>query len=192
MASPSPVHSLPVHAPPPPVAEAQALLALHGPLAAAMERLVALAASALRAPFAVIILTNDDRRCVGAGQSLPDWAVHDAGAFWRSGIVELISAGAIEMPDMTRDLPGEQIAAAAELGIGSLLGVPIIATNGAVLGVFVGAYPQPTYASGKDAVFVGRIRDDLGNPGGVQMWIVSDNLRKGAALNAVQIAEGLL
>ena len=144
MASPSPVHSLPVHAPPPPVAEAQALLALHGPLAAAMERLVALAASALRAPFAVIILTNDDRRCFGAGQSLPDWAVHDAGAFWRSGIVELISAGAIEMPDMTRDLPGEQIAAAAELGIGSLLGVPIIATNGAVLGVFVGAYPEPT------------------------------------------------
>ena len=109
-----------------------------------MERLVTLAASALRAPFAVIILTNEDRRCFGAGLSLPDWALHDTGAFWRSGIVELISAGAIEMPDMTRDLPREQIAAAAELGIGSLLGVPIIATNGAVLGVFVGAYPQPT------------------------------------------------
>ncbi len=55
-----------------------------------------------------------------------------------------------------------------------------------------GIYPQPKDADGKDAVLVGRIRDDLGNPGGVQMWIVGDNLRKGAALNAVQIAEALL
>lgn len=55
-----------------------------------------------------------------------------------------------------------------------------------------GIYPQPIHAVDKDAVFVGRIRDDIGNPGGVQMWIVSDNLRKGAALNAIQIAEALL
>ncbi len=55
-----------------------------------------------------------------------------------------------------------------------------------------GKYPQPLHASGRDAVYVGRIRNDLGNPGGVQMWVVSDNLRKGAALNAVQIAEKLL
>ncbi|MDH5493209.1 MAG: Asd/ArgC dimerization domain-containing protein, partial [Myxococcales bacterium] len=55
-----------------------------------------------------------------------------------------------------------------------------------------GVYPQPKDAAGKDAVFVGRIREDIGNPGGIQLWIVSDNLRKGAALNAVQIAEGLL
>jgi aspartate-semialdehyde dehydrogenase len=53
-------------------------------------------------------------------------------------------------------------------------------------------YPTPLQASGRDAVLVGRIRDDLGNPGGVLMWIVADNLRKGAATNAVQIAEGLL
>lgn len=52
-----------------------------------------------------------------------------------------------------------------------------------------GDYPQPVDAAGEDPVYVGRIRDDIGNPGGIQMWVVSDNLRKGAALNAVQIAE---
>jgi aspartate-semialdehyde dehydrogenase len=55
-----------------------------------------------------------------------------------------------------------------------------------------GQYPQPKDCVGKDPVFVGRIRDDVGNPGGIQMWVVADNLRKGAATNAVQIAEGLL
>lgn len=55
-----------------------------------------------------------------------------------------------------------------------------------------GIYPRPTDAHGRDEVFVGRIRDDLGNPGGVMLWVVADNLRKGAATNAVQIAEGLL
>lgn len=55
-----------------------------------------------------------------------------------------------------------------------------------------GVYPTPLDASGIDDVLVGRIRDDLGNPGGVMMWIVGDNLRKGAATNAVQIAERLL
>ncbi|TKR33589.1 aspartate-semialdehyde dehydrogenase [Luteimonas gilva] len=53
-----------------------------------------------------------------------------------------------------------------------------------------GGYPTPvTHASGKDAVYVGRIRDDLSHPRGLNLWIVSDNIRKGAALNAVQIAE---
>ena len=55
-----------------------------------------------------------------------------------------------------------------------------------------GVYPTPLDASGRDEVLVGRIRDDLGSPGGVMMWIVGDNLRKGAATNAVQIAEALL
>jgi aspartate-semialdehyde dehydrogenase len=54
-----------------------------------------------------------------------------------------------------------------------------------------GKHPQPTHASGKDAVFVGRVRDDLAVPGAVNLFVVSDNLRKGAALNAVQIAETL-
>jgi aspartate-semialdehyde dehydrogenase len=53
-------------------------------------------------------------------------------------------------------------------------------------------YPMPIDAAGKDEVFVGRIRRDLSHPNGIAMWIVSDNLRKGAALNALQIAEEVL
>ncbi|MBL4560077.1 MAG: aspartate-semialdehyde dehydrogenase [Labilibaculum sp.] len=52
-------------------------------------------------------------------------------------------------------------------------------------------YPMPKYAHGKDEVFVGRIRRDFSNPNTLNLWIVSDNLRKGAATNAVQIAEFL-
>ena len=52
-------------------------------------------------------------------------------------------------------------------------------------------YPDPRSADGRDEVFVGRIRQDLGNPNAILFWCVSDNLRKGAALNAVQIARGL-
>jgi aspartate-semialdehyde dehydrogenase len=53
-------------------------------------------------------------------------------------------------------------------------------------------YPLVTRANGQDAVFVGRIRADLSVPRGLHLWVVADNLRKGAALNAVQIAEHLL
>ena len=52
-------------------------------------------------------------------------------------------------------------------------------------------YPMPMDCAGKDDVFVGRIRKDLHNPRGISFWCVSDNLRKGAATNAVQIAEHL-
>ena len=56
-----------------------------------------------------------------------------------------------------------------------------------------GGYPTPvTHAAGKDPVFVGRIREDISHPRGLNLWIVSDNIRKGAALNAVQIAELLV
>ena len=53
-------------------------------------------------------------------------------------------------------------------------------------------YPMPIDAEGKDDVFVGRIREDMSVSCGINMWVVSDNLRKGAALNAVQIAEKLI
>jgi aspartate-semialdehyde dehydrogenase len=57
----------------------------------------------------------------------------------------------------------------------------------------MGAYPTAaTDAAGRDAVFVGRIREDLSHPRGINMWVVSDNIRKGAALNSVQIAEILV
>ena len=53
-----------------------------------------------------------------------------------------------------------------------------------------GGYPTPvTHASGTDPVYVGRIREDLSHPRALNLWVVSDNIRKGAALNAVQIAE---
>ncbi|MCL7714134.1 aspartate-semialdehyde dehydrogenase [Stenotrophomonas mori] len=53
-----------------------------------------------------------------------------------------------------------------------------------------GGYPTPvTHASGTDPVYVGRIREDLSHPRGLNLWVVADNIRKGAALNAVQIAE---
>lgn len=53
-------------------------------------------------------------------------------------------------------------------------------------------YPMPIYAQGKDDVFVGRIRRDESQPNTLNMWIVSDNLRKGAATNTIQIAEYLV
>ncbi|MFL5824166.1 MAG: Asd/ArgC dimerization domain-containing protein, partial [Solirubrobacteraceae bacterium] len=52
--------------------------------------------------------------------------------------------------------------------------------------------PSPLTAQGRDEVFVGRIRRDESHPRGLSMWIVADNLRKGAATNAVQIAELLV
>jgi aspartate-semialdehyde dehydrogenase len=53
-------------------------------------------------------------------------------------------------------------------------------------------YPMPKFAEGKDAVFVGRMRRDFTRPNTLNLWIVADNLRKGAATNAVQIAQLLL
>ncbi|WGH27778.1 MAG: aspartate-semialdehyde dehydrogenase [Candidatus Bostrichicola ureolyticus] len=53
-------------------------------------------------------------------------------------------------------------------------------------------YPMPLYVKGKDEVFVGRIRKDLSHYNSIQLWIVADNLRKGAATNAIQIAEYLI
>ena len=56
-----------------------------------------------------------------------------------------------------------------------------------------GGYPTAvTESAGKDAVFVGRIREDISHPRGLDLWVVSDNVRKGAALNSIQIAEALI
>ncbi|MFC2066285.1 aspartate-semialdehyde dehydrogenase [Chloroflexota bacterium] len=56
----------------------------------------------------------------------------------------------------------------------------------------ISLYPQPWAAAGTDEVFVGRIREDASNPNGLAMWVVADNLRKGAALNTIQIAEEMI
>ena len=58
-----------------------------------------------------------------------------------------------------------------------------------------GKFPYPTPvqdAAGQDNVYVGRVREDISSPNGINLWVVADNLRKGAALNAVQIAEQLI
>jgi len=56
-----------------------------------------------------------------------------------------------------------------------------------------GGYPTAaTEATGADAVWVGRIREDISHPRGLSLWVVSDNIRKGAALNSVQIAEAFV
>ena len=56
-----------------------------------------------------------------------------------------------------------------------------------------GGYPTAVSdAAGEDATYVGRVREDISHPKGLNMWIVSDNVRKGAALNTVQIAEILI
>ncbi len=81
--------------------------------------------------------------------------------------------------DLGRDLSPEAARAllAAEPGI-------VVEDDGAG-----GVYPTPATVTGRDEVFVGRIRRDLSSERGLVLWIVADNLRKGAALNAVQIAE---
>ncbi|MDD6473117.1 MAG: aspartate-semialdehyde dehydrogenase [Bacteroidales bacterium] len=53
-------------------------------------------------------------------------------------------------------------------------------------------YPMPLFLAGKDDVYVGRVREDLSNPNGLTLWLVGDQIKKGAALNAVQIAEYLI
>ena len=56
-----------------------------------------------------------------------------------------------------------------------------------------GGYPTPVSdAAGSDPVYVGRVREDISHAMGLNLWVVSDNLRKGAALNSVQIAEVLI
>ena len=53
-------------------------------------------------------------------------------------------------------------------------------------------YPMPLFSKGKDEVFVGRIRKDFSEKNSLNLWVVADNLRKGAATNAIQIAEYLI
>lgn len=53
-------------------------------------------------------------------------------------------------------------------------------------------YPTPKEIAGQDPSFIGRIREDVSCENGLEIWCVADNLRKGAALNAIQIAEALI
>ena len=59
-------------------------------------------------------------------------------------------------------------------------------------GSSISCTPSPLFLAGKDDVYVGRIRKDLANENGMTLWLVGDQIKKGAALNAVQIAEYLI
>ncbi len=74
----------------------------------------------------------------------------------------------------------------AKEALGNFPGVVVVDDPGNAV------YPLPIDATGKDEVFVGRIRKDYSIPNALNMWVVSDNIRKGAALNAVQIAEKVI
>ena len=119
-----------------------------------MERLVSLAAASVRASFAFIILTGNDRRSFGAGPGLPRWVSHDAGAFWRSGIGELISQGPVVLRDRGDANSAPEEYAVRELGIRSLLGVPIRASAGELIGVLCAADPEPTQWSDEDQLML--------------------------------------
>lgn len=113
----------------------------------AMEQVAALAASALRVPLVFIALpgTHDETPCVvESSDEIPRWTSADEAALWRSGLVELVSAGPAELRDMTRNYPIEQLRIFVQLRLGSLLGVPIRSTSDHVYGVICAAYPTAT------------------------------------------------
>jgi diguanylate cyclase (GGDEF)-like protein len=122
-------------------------LAVRSQRVAAMEQLAALAASALRVPIVFVAMpgADDERACVvESSEDTPRWTPADERALWRSGLVELVSAGPAELRDMTRNYPLEQLRVFVQLRLGSLLGVPIRSASDHVYGVICAAYPKPT------------------------------------------------
>lgn len=120
--------------------------ALQSQRAAAMEQIASLAAAALRAPLVLIALVGADgeRACYVAGDDVLPWTARDEDAFWSSGLVELASAGPVELRDLTRNQPLEQLKRFAGLRIGSLLGAPIRSASDHLYGVIGATYAQPT------------------------------------------------
>jgi aspartate-semialdehyde dehydrogenase len=102
----------------------------------------------------------------------------------------LVSATCVRVPAFKGHCQSVTIEFAGEINTGiagNILakapGVRVVDDNG------INLYPQPRTASGTDSVMVGRLRQDAYNPNGLVLWIAADNIRKGAALNMVQIAE---
>ncbi len=114
---------------------------------AAVEQLASVAAAALRVPLLFVALPGpiDERACVMAGSDdIPRWSDADEAALWRSGLVELVSAGPLEMRDLTRNHPVTQLRAFAQLRLGSLIGAPVRSVSDHAYGVICAAYPTPT------------------------------------------------
>ena len=141
-----------------------------------------------------------------AGNLLMHWSVDEAGAYQEEELKMLnetrkilgdaeirVSPTAVRVPVVTGHSEAITLELDEPMDAGTARKLLAEAPGIEVVDDFAnGVYPTPLQAAGTDPVYVGRIRADVGNPGGLQMWVVSDNLRKGAALNAVQIAEGLL
>ncbi|WP_413514045.1 aspartate-semialdehyde dehydrogenase [Myroides odoratus] len=105
----------------------------------------------------------------------------------------LVTATAVRIPVVGGHSESVNIAFEQDFSIDDIRRV-LHATPGVVVqdNIDTNTYPMPLYAQGKDDVFVGRIRRDETQPNTLNMWIVSDNLRKGAATNTIQIAEYLV
>jgi hypothetical protein len=130
-----------------------------------------------------------------------DWAIRHAPALESADLPQALTALRTELANLrvawqwaTHQQQHELLADSVDIltdfyeASGLLAGVPGIVVED---DLSAKQYPQPRTASGRDAVFVGRIREDISCPNGIALWCVSDNLRKGAATNAVQIAEHL-
>lgn len=104
-----------------------------------------------------------------------------------------VSATCVRVPVMYAHSQAVHIEMSESLSAGEARNL-LMAAPGVVLEdePALGRYPLPREAAGRDEVFVGRIREDASHPRGLALWVVSDNLRKGAATNAVQIAESLV
>lgn len=105
----------------------------------------------------------------------------------------LVTATAVRIPVVGGHSESVNIAFEQDFSIDDIRRI-LHATPGVVVqdNIDTNTYPMPMYAQGKDDVFVGRIRRDDTQPNTLNMWVVSDNLRKGAATNTIQIAEYLV
>jgi aspartate-semialdehyde dehydrogenase len=104
-----------------------------------------------------------------------------------------VSASAIRVPVLRAHSEAAWVETAAPLAVETVREALLHAPGVTVQDVPAnGVYPMPLFAAGNDDVFVGRLRKDLVTPNGVHFWCSGDQIRKGAALNAVQIAEYLI
>lgn len=103
-----------------------------------------------------------------------------------------VNATAVRVPVFYGHAEAVHLETRDDIGIDEVLDLLREAPGVTLLDSGTANHPTPvTHAAGKDDVFVGRLRRDLSHPRGISLWVVSDNIRKGAALNAVQIMEWL-
>ncbi|HMB60318.1 MAG TPA: aspartate-semialdehyde dehydrogenase [Xanthomonadales bacterium] len=104
----------------------------------------------------------------------------------------LVNATAVRVPVFYGHAEAVHFETRDEISIERITALLTQAEGVEILGNINGVHPTPvTHAAGKDPVYVGRLRRDLSHPRGISMWVVADNVRKGAALNAVQIMDYL-